>query len=157
MTEDCPESGPFDLQKALGASRAATLQKFSLYLPGRDRDGAPVRSTEAWHEAAMTLFADVNGGATLLPPADGIWNPEGGGEMVREATRVVYSFIRDGEKFERDIDQIAVFIHSFGKHAKQGEVMVEFAGEVPGGGSCRGLISSASFQRRGRSLFRRSG
>jgi hypothetical protein len=125
----------------LGASRAATLQKFSLYLPDRDRDGAPVRSTEAWQAAAMTLFADVNGGATLLPPGDGIWNPDGGGEIVRESTRVVYSFIRDGDKFERDFDRLAVFIHSFGKHARQGEVMVEFAGEVPG----RGFVSRAYF------------
>jgi hypothetical protein len=141
MTRDWAESAPFDLQEALGASRAAILQKFSLYLPDRDRDGAPVRSTEAWHEAAISLFADVNGGATLLPPADGIWNPEDGGEVVREATRVVYSFIRDGGKFERDFDQIAVFIHTFGKHARQGEVMVEFAGEAPG----RGFVSRAYF------------
>ncbi|MGA9581767.1 MAG: hypothetical protein WBR13_07350 [Allosphingosinicella sp.] len=141
MTTDCAESGPFDLQGALGASRAATLQKFSLYLPDRDRDGAPVASTEAWHAAAMTLFADVNGGATLLPPADGIWNPDDGGEIVRESTRVVYSFIRDGERFERDFDQLAVFIHSFGKHTRQGEVMVEFSGDVPG----RGFVSRAYF------------
>lgn len=141
MTEDLAGSGPLDLEKALGASRAATLQKFSLYLPDRDRDGAPVKSTEAWHAAAMTLFADVNGGATLLPPAEGIWNPDDGDEIVRESTRIVYSFIRDGEKFERDIDQLAVFIHSFGKHARQGEVMVEFSGEVPG----RGFVSRAYF------------
>ncbi|HEX8263564.1 MAG TPA: hypothetical protein VF547_11885, partial [Allosphingosinicella sp.] len=127
MAQDSPERGRMDLQEALGASRAATLQKFSLYLPDRDRDGAPVPHLDAWHAAAMTLFAEVNGGATLMPPADGIWNPEGGGEMVREATRIVYSFVRDGEKFERDIEQLAVFIHSFGRHSKQGEVMVEFA------------------------------
>jgi hypothetical protein len=130
-----------DLQEALGASRAATLQRFSLYIPDRDRDGAPVESSAAWHAAAMALFADVNGGATLLPAADGIWNPEDGSEMVREATRVIYSFIRDGRKFERDVDQLAVFIHTFGKHANQGEVMVEFAGEVPG----RGFVSRAYF------------
>jgi hypothetical protein len=141
VTEDSPGREPLDLQEALGASRAAALQRFSLYIPDRDRDGAPVESSKAWHAAAMTLFADVNGGATLLPPADGIWNPEYGGEMVRESTRVVYSFIRDGEKFERDFDELAVFIHSFGKHAKQGEVMVEFSGDVPG----RGFVSRAYF------------
>lgn len=129
-----------DLEKALGAGKPATLQKFSLYLPDRDRAGAPVERFEEWQSAAMDLLADLNGGATLLPPAQGIWNPEAG-EPVREATSVVYSFIRDGERFQAGLPRLAAFLHTFGKHANQGEVMVEFSGEVPG----RGFVSRAYF------------
>ena len=60
---------------------------------------------------------------------------------MREATTIVYSFIRDTERFERGVEKLAVFAHTFGKHANQGEVMVEFSGDVPG----RGYVSRAYF------------
>lgn len=113
-----------DLGKELGANSAASAQKFSLYLPDSDRDGI-----EQWIEAAMALFASINGGATRLPEASGIWGPAGA-EPVRERTSVVYSFIRDNGDFAAGLRRLAIFIHSFGKHANQGEVMVEFSGEV---------------------------
>lgn len=130
-----------DLRQILGAAQAASLQRFSLYLPDNDRDGAPVPRLEDWIEAAMLIFAEVNGGATRLPVAQGIWKPEGGGATVREATTIVYSFIRDTERFELRVERLAVFAHTFGKHANQGEVMVEFSGDVPG----RGFVSRAYF------------
>jgi hypothetical protein len=122
-----------ELKDVLGATGEASAQRFSLYLPEKDRDGAPVPRHDEWVEAAMTIFADVNGGATRLPTAQGIWKPETGA-VVREATSVVYSFIRDTGTFEAGLERLARFIHTFGKHAKQGELMVEFAGEVPAGG-----------------------
>lgn len=132
---------PVDLKTALGATTGASATKFSLYLPDSDRDGRPVHEIEQWIGAAMSLFAQVNGGATRLPVAQGIWQPESGGEVVREATSVVYSFIRDRARFDANLGRLTGFIHSFGKHARQGEVMVEFAGEVLG----RGFVSRAYF------------
>lgn len=130
-----------DLTQILGASQAPNLQRFSLYLPDSDRDNAPVPRLEEWIEAAMLVFADVNGGTTRLPLAQGIWKPENCGATVREATTIVYSFIRDTDRFERGVERLAVFAHTFGKHANQGEVMVEFSGEVSG----RGFVSRAYF------------
>lgn len=129
-----------DLKEALGATDDASALRFSLYLPDSDRDGAPVPRIEDWIEAAMRLFATVNGGATRLPLAHGIWKPEQG-QPVRERTSVVYSFVRDLARFEAGLEELAAFIHSFGKHAKQGEVMVEFSGEVPE----RGFVARAYF------------
>lgn len=77
----------------------------------------------------------------LLPPAQGIWKPEAGAEAVREATGVVYSFIRDARRFEAGLPRLTAFNHTFGRQANQGEVMVEFSGEVPG----RGFVSRAYF------------
>ena len=130
-----------NLEKLLGAGKPATLQKFSLYLPDKDRNGEPVDQLDKWKHAAMLLFADVNGGATLLPPAQGIWDPGHGGEPVREGTSVLYSFVRLGPEFEAALPRIAAFIHTFGKHTNQGEVMAEFSGEVRG----RGFVSRAYF------------
>jgi hypothetical protein len=132
---------PVDLQTALGATTGASATKLSLYLPDSDRNGRPVPEIEQWIGAAMTLFAQLNGGGTRLPVAQGIWQPKAGGEVVREATSVVYSFIRDRARFDANLERLARFIHTFGKHADQGEVMVEFAGEVPG----RGFVSRAYF------------
>ncbi|HEX8639776.1 MAG TPA: hypothetical protein VF704_01330 [Allosphingosinicella sp.] len=128
-----------DLEKALGAGKPASVQKFSLYLPELDRDGAPVPEIERWIEAALWIFGEINGGATRLPVAQGYWRPSSGAP-VREPTNVVYSYIRDG-RFEANLDRLVRFIHSFGKHANQGEVMVEFSGEVRG----RGFVSRAYF------------
>jgi hypothetical protein len=113
-------------------------------LPDRDRDGAPVRHLEAWIEMAMGVFTDVNGGATRLPLAHGMWKPQSGGKTVREATTVVYSFIRDRARFNANVGRLTTFIHSFGKHANQGEVMVEFSGEVRRRGE-RSFVSRAYF------------
>lgn len=130
-----------ELKRALGARKGANASRFALYIPDSDSAGNPVPDLEKWKEAALAVFADVNGGATLLPPAQGVWKPEGGGDTVREATSVVYSFIRDRRRFERGLSKLAIFIHTFGKHAGQGEVMVEFSGEVPG----RGFVARAYF------------
>lgn len=96
---------------------------------------------EQWIEAAMRVFAEVNGGATRLPTAQGIWSPGAGEEPMREASNVVYSFIRDEAVFAANVRRLAAFIHSFGKHARQSEVMVEFAGKDP----VRGYVSRAYF------------
>jgi len=130
-----------ELKKALGAKKGANASRFALYIPDSDAAGNPVPDLEKWQEAALAMFADVNGGATLLPPAQGVWKPDDGGDTVREATSVVYSFIRNRRRFERGLPRLAAFIHTFGKHAGQGEVMVEFSGEVPG----RGFVSRAYY------------
>jgi hypothetical protein len=130
-----------DLERELGANGQASTQKFSLYIPDKDRHGNPVPERERWIAAAMRLFAEINDGATRLPTAQGIWDPPGEDPPVEEATDVIYSFIIDAARFEANLERLAVFIHSFGKHTDQHTVMVEFAGEVPG----RGFVSRAYF------------
>lgn len=121
-----------DLQKELGAREAATVNKISIYLPDHDRIGAPVPSIDEWIEAGLSVMAEIAGGATLLPPAQGVWNPEDG-ETVREDTSVIYSFIRDWPKFAANVRRLRAFLHTFGQQTNQGEVMVEFTGETEGG------------------------
>jgi len=75
--------------------------------------------------------------------AQGYWKPESG-EPVREPTHVVYSYIGQQRIFEANLDRLVRFIHSFGKHAKQNTVMVEFSGEV-GRGDAKRFVSRAYF------------
>jgi hypothetical protein len=129
-----------NLEKALGTGKPASVQKISLYLPERDRDNAPVPDIEKWIEAAMWLLGEINRGATRLPVAQGYWQPT----QSWEQTHVVYSYIAEQRIFEANLDRLVRFIHSFGKHAKQSSVMVEFSGEV-GRGEARRFVARAYF------------
>ena len=73
-------------------------------------------------------MSEINGGATCLAPAIGIWR-NSSGSTIRETTRVVYSFVRKPKRFENNIDRLATLLHSFGEATNQGEVMVEFSAE----------------------------
>jgi hypothetical protein len=129
-----------NLEKALGAGKPASVQKISLYLPERDSDNAPVPDIEKWIESAMWLLGEINRGATRLPAAQGYWHPTGSWET----THVVYSYIGEQKIFEANLDRLVRFIHSFGKHARQSSVMVEFSGEV-GRGAARRFVARAYF------------
>ena len=50
-------------------------QRFSIYVPNKDREGAPVEQ-RPWVEAALALLSKIGGGATAMPPVEGAWlNP----------------------------------------------------------------------------------
>lgn len=128
----------FDLQTALGAKSANSLQKFAIYLPNRDRDEKPVPDIESWITAGMQILVDLIGGVTRMPEAWGEFKVVDEGvpaRIVREDTTVIYSYIFDFDSFQRDFSKIRAFVHSFGKSANQKAVMVEYLGENPEGGS----------------------
>ena len=45
-------------------------QRFAVYIPNKDRDGAPVDQA-TWIDATLRLLADIAGGATAMPPVTG--------------------------------------------------------------------------------------
>jgi hypothetical protein len=117
-----------DFGKALGATNAATVQKISVYLPDKDRRGELVAQVDEWVEATLTEMIAACGGATLVAPADGAWkSPDG--PILRESTRIIYSFIREPDVFVAHLDRIVTILHSFGKYTNQGEVMIELSSE----------------------------
>lgn len=120
-----------DLGKILGADQAASIEKFSIYLPDRDRDNKKVPDIATWIETAIIKMAEVNGGVTRLPPSTGAWRRDDG-VLVRENTTVLYSYIRDPALFEKQLPVLVRLLHTFGKRTNQGEVMVEFSGGEPG-------------------------
>lgn len=122
-----------DLGALLGAEPAVPLDKFSIYLPDRDKHRSLVANIDEWIEIAMTRLAKINEGATRMAPAGGIWAPaDGSGHIVRENTTVVYSFIKNPDAFRSSVNSLAVFLHTFGRDTNQGAVMVEFGGRYEG-------------------------
>lgn len=102
----------------LGAARVIVQKRFALYIPDKDRHGNAI-DADVWIRRAMQFFDRINGGATALPAALGIWRGN------TEHTVVVYSHM-EAETFDHNKYIIRAFLHAFGRTAEQGEVMCEF-------------------------------
>jgi hypothetical protein len=123
-----------DLVQALGAEPGdVSVQRITLYVPDKDREGRPI-DQERWVNGAKELLTRMtnneegyDGGVTALPAADGGWQatPQ---EVIWEKTRMVYSFIR-AESFAKGIPDLRRFLHAFGREANQGVVVFEFDGD----------------------------
>jgi hypothetical protein len=101
-----------------------SVQKFSIYIPDKDKHRGPVENVDDWIDAAMRVLTDINGGSTRLPPAAGTWKDKQG-QILLDSTTVVYSYVLDPDVFEERFDEIAAFVHEFGKGARQEAVMIE--------------------------------
>ena len=109
--------------EALGAAEEAVQDRITIYIPSRDRDGAPVEF-EDWVMQAMQLLSQIGGGATRMPPAQGAWlNPETGALIIEEVT-LVYSYV-DGDAFAARLSDIRELMHAMGRALNQGEVVIE--------------------------------
>ncbi|OJT94874.1 MAG: hypothetical protein BGN82_00945 [Alphaproteobacteria bacterium 65-7] len=121
----------FDLAAELGSTEGITAQRFSIYLPDKDRYGNAVPNLDLWIESALQILVEINGGATRLPIAQGRWRNDPASPVINEQTSVVYSFLFDSQRFYRMFPALKGFIDTFGKWANQDAVMIEFAGENP--------------------------
>jgi hypothetical protein len=71
-------------------------------------------------------LGEINGGATAMPPCDGVWRNDKG-DVIREQPVVVYSYIVP-ELFLKSLPRIREFLHRLGREMNQGEIAVEFDG-----------------------------
>ena len=118
----------FDWVAALGANAGYRAQRFSIYLPDKDRDGAEIGDQRRWVLEALRLMAELNGGATAMPAVEGVWQgPDG--PAVWEHPVIVYSFV-DARQFFSRFNVVREFVHRMGRETRQGEVVVEFEGEL---------------------------
>ena len=111
---------------AMGATEDPSAQCFTIYIPNKDRRGAEFGGQRKWVLEALRLLARLNGGATAMPPAEGVWRTPDG-EMVWEDPVVVYSFLRP-EAFFADLPAVREFLHRMGRETDQGEIAVELDG-----------------------------
>jgi hypothetical protein len=112
-----------NLVEALGAAEEATLDRITIYVPSRDRDGNPVEF-ESWVTRTLELLSQVGGGATRMPPAQGAWfNSESKALIIEEVT-LVYSYIDADALLER-LSDLRRLLHEMGRALNQGEVVIE--------------------------------
>lgn len=119
----------FNLREALGATETYSVQRFTIYLPDKDRNNQPVPDIQDYVEAAMTLLMEINNGVTRLPVAEGMFVDRSTNIVSREATHLVYSFLVRPDEFVRRIEDVNGFLHLFGRRTNQASVVVELAGE----------------------------
>jgi hypothetical protein len=121
---DDPEI-PLDIAALFGAEPVHG-ERFSVYVPDKDRNGGPV-PRELWVEEALALLSKIGGGATAMPAVDGAWFNQETGNLIREQPRVVYSYIIP-EQFLEHRDELVAFVKRLGRETNQGAVAIEFDG-----------------------------
>jgi hypothetical protein len=122
VTEPPPE---IDIIAAFGGTTDYG-QRFAIYIPNKDRDGAPVDQAK-WTDAALRLLTGIAGGATAMPPVTGAWRNPLTGQVVIEEPVVVYAYVRPAP-FVARLPELAVFVRQLGRETNQGAIALEFDG-----------------------------
>src|SRR5262249_43120536 len=62
-----------DIAASFGAEADTSTQAFSIYVPNKDRDGKEIGNQRQWVLEALRLLGTIGGGATAMPPVEGVW------------------------------------------------------------------------------------
>jgi hypothetical protein len=122
MAKSPPE---IDIVAAFGGTNEYG-QRFAIYIPNRDRDGAPVDQA-TWIEGALRLLTDIAGGATAMPPVTGAWRNPQTEQLVIEEPVVVYAYVRPAQ-FVARLPDLSAFVRRMGRETNQGAIALEFDG-----------------------------
>lgn len=117
-----------DFISRLGAEESVSIQALTLYIPDRDRDGNEIGNQRKWVLEGAALLAEIGGGATIAPAAEGGWLDREAGRVVWERPVLVYTYVED-ERLLAAIPRLRDFLHRMGRETRQGEVAFEFDGE----------------------------
>ncbi len=71
-------------------------------------------------------LARIGGGATAMPPVEGVWLNEMG-EFVWENPVILYSYIKP-DQFVARLSELRSFLHRLERETRQGEIAFEFDG-----------------------------
>jgi hypothetical protein len=115
-----------DVVAAFGG-RADYGQRFAVYVPNKDRDGAPLEQ-EKWVTATLRLLTDIAGGATAMPPVTGAWRNPVTGAVIIEEPVVIYAYVKPAPFVQR-LPELAAFVRQMGRETNQGAIALEFDGD----------------------------
>lgn len=115
------------IHSALGAAQAVGGEQIILFIPDKDRDGQFIDQPH-WTDEALSVLGSLFRGATAFPPGKGVWRDDArGGALLREVTVMVASYVPAVE-LSRNLERLRVFLHRFGREARQGEVGIVISG-----------------------------
>lgn len=100
----------------------------TLFIPSQRRDGSQL-DHEFWRSEALTVMAQLFGGATAVE-GNGTWrDDDGGGTIKEERISTVESLMAKSSWNKETVPQLAKFLHRMGREASQGEVGLIVNGE----------------------------
>ena len=111
---------------ALGVDSGISTQCFSIYVPDKDEQRNEIGNQRKWVLEALDLLGGINGGATAMPPCEGVWRNDEA-DVIREHPVVVYSYVVP-DAFLANLSRIREFLHRMGRETNQGEIAFEFDG-----------------------------
>lgn len=110
-------------------SQGIPARRFVMYLPDNNRFGERIDNIEDSVKEACLILVQLNGGATRLPPAQGLWFNKTDNCLVRETTHIVFSCVT-GSAFFHHLQAIRAFIERFARETNQESIAVEFDGSI---------------------------
>ncbi len=103
---------------SVGARRQTYDHVFQMFLPDRDRTGRRV-GVKAWEDKALRLQAELFEGATSVA-VRGAWRTEEPcGGITIENTRVILSFVKEGDWTLDALRRLTEFLRAFGSATRQ--------------------------------------
>src|SRR4051812_32364668 len=121
--------GFLPIKELLGASEVVSVQQISIYLPDKDKDGRFIDDHEIWVDQGLEILSAIGGGASALQDVLGAWlNPENG-QLIKETTTIVYTYIV-ADRLIDQIPRLRALLHEFGSSTNQGEVLFHVAGQA---------------------------
>ncbi|MBI5477981.1 MAG: hypothetical protein HY906_03950 [Deltaproteobacteria bacterium] len=118
-----------DLGGALGADETTSVQRLTLYIHDKDKDGVEFGTQRRWVLEAAKLLTQMGGGATIMPPVEGTWLNKSTATVVWERPVLVYTFVQP-DPFVGLLPDLRKFVRRLGRETNQGEVVVEFDGNL---------------------------
>jgi hypothetical protein len=67
------KSEAVNLGEALATDGGISTQCSSVYVPDKDQQGNEIGNHRRWVLEALDLLREINGGATAMPPCEGVW------------------------------------------------------------------------------------
>jgi hypothetical protein len=118
-----------DIASQLGAQQDVSHQILTLYIPDKDRHNKEIGVQRKWVLEAAELLIIMGGGVTIMPPTEGGWLDEENNIIIWERPIIVYTYVKP-DKFHKCLPQLREFLHRMGRDTNQGEIVVEFDGEL---------------------------
>src|SRR5438105_2880268 len=70
------ESVSINIAAALGADAGVSVNYLAIYIPNKDQAGAEIGTQRTWVLEALELLGAIGGGATAMPPVEGVWRDQ---------------------------------------------------------------------------------
>ncbi|MGA2066082.1 MAG: hypothetical protein ABSG86_14000 [Thermoguttaceae bacterium] len=121
-----------DPQAALRTSLPTGTSLLVVFVPSKDRSGAPI-DQDYWVDAVLSTLGREFRGATAYPRGRGVWRDDAkGGELLKEEPVIVFSYAAEETVTMDSLGALYRVLSRMGRETNQGEVGVVIDGKYYG-------------------------